>query len=106
MFHLAQVVYPDLAVLDGFEGMEGNGPRLGTPVNSHVAVASTDALAADCVASTIMGFDPEKISSYAAMHEGGLGQGNVDKVQIIGVPLSQCLCSYRPPDNIDEIYKT
>ena len=31
MFHLAQEVYPDLAVIDGFTGMEGDGPSRGTP---------------------------------------------------------------------------
>lgn len=29
MFHLAQKVYPDLAVIDGFEAMEGDGPAWG-----------------------------------------------------------------------------
>ena len=27
MFHMAQHVFPDLAVIDGFTGMEGDGPR-------------------------------------------------------------------------------
>ena len=31
MFHMAQEVYPDLAVIDGFTGMEGDGPRAERP---------------------------------------------------------------------------
>ena len=34
MFHMAQEVFPDLAVIDGFTGMEGDGPSRGTPVDS------------------------------------------------------------------------
>ena len=37
------------AVLDGWEGMEGNGPGDGTMVPSRIAIASTDFVAADRV---------------------------------------------------------
>ena len=47
----AQRLHPcwGLAVVDGWEGMEGNGPGSGTPVPSRVAIASTDYVAADRV---------------------------------------------------------
>ena len=38
-----------VSVLDGYEGMEGNGPASGTPVASRIAIASTDFIAADRV---------------------------------------------------------
>jgi len=42
MANLAQRLHPDLAVIDGYEGMEGNGPTLGTPVEHRfVLQAST-----------------------------------------------------------------
>ncbi len=47
MFLLAQKVQPRLTVIDGLEGMEGNGPNGGTPVYHGVGVASTDLVAAD-----------------------------------------------------------
>src|SRR5512136_765597 len=37
------------AVIDGFEGMEGNGPNSGQMVPSRIAIASTDYVAADRV---------------------------------------------------------
>ena len=46
-----------LAVINGFEGMEGNGPNSGTPVPSRVAIASTDYIAVDRVALEIMGIN-------------------------------------------------
>ncbi len=36
-------------VIDGYEGMEGNGPSSGLPVPSRIAIASTDYVAADRV---------------------------------------------------------
>jgi uncharacterized protein (DUF362 family) len=55
MAHLARRLHPDLAVIDGFTGMEGNGPTLGTPVDHRVCVVSRDWLAADSVGIELMG---------------------------------------------------
>jgi len=50
-----------LAVIDGFESMEGNGPIEGELVPSHFAIASSDPIAADWLASQLMGIDPKRI---------------------------------------------
>jgi len=105
MFQLAQEVYPELAVIDGFEGMEGNGPAWGTPISSKVALASLDPLAADIMATRVMGFDPKTINYLAAMAEAGMGQGEDGKIRILGTPLSQCICQYKPNEIMAECYK-
>ena len=93
MFHMAQHIYPDLAVIDGFTGMEGDGPSRGTPVDSRVAVASVDPLAADVLAARIMGYDAKKILYLSSMTEAGMGQGNIEKITVLGNRLDEC--SYR-----------
>jgi uncharacterized protein (DUF362 family) len=93
MFHMAQHVYPDLAVIDGFTGMEGDGPSRGTPVDSRIAVASVDPLAADVLSARLMGFDAKKILYLSSMTEAGMGQGNLDKMTILGDKVENC--SYR-----------
>jgi uncharacterized protein (DUF362 family) len=105
MFHLAQKVYPDLAVIDGFEAMEGDGPAWGTPLMARVALASLDALAADTVATRVMGFDPKRVLYLEAMAEAGMGQGEIEKIEILGTPLGQCLQSFKPHKKMAEIYK-
>jgi len=105
MFQLAQEVYPELAVIDGFEGLEGNGPAWGTPIASKVALASLDPLAADITATRVMGFDPKTINYLAAMSEAGMGQGNYDKIQLLGTPLDQCICKYKPNEKMADLYK-
>lgn len=105
MFHLAQEVYPDLAVIDGFEGMEGKGPAWGTAIASRVALASRDPLACDITGTRVMGFDPAQINYLAAMAEAGMGQGDDDKIQLLGTPLEQCIMKYKPNERMAELYK-
>lgn len=93
MFHMAQHVFPDLAVIDGFTGMEGDGPSRGTPVDSRIAVASTDPLAADVLSARLMGYDAKKILYLKSMTDAGMGQGNLDKINILGNRIDEC--SYR-----------
>jgi uncharacterized protein (DUF362 family) len=105
LFHVAQQVFPDLAVIDGFESMEGDGPASGTPFDSRVAIASLDSLAADVVGTRIMGFDPGKILYLAAMTKAGMGQGDMAKIKILGTPLEQCLYKFKPHRKVAEVYK-
>jgi uncharacterized protein (DUF362 family) len=93
MFHMAQHVFPDLAVIDGFTGMEGDGPSRGTPVDSRIAVASVDPLAADVLSARLMGYNAKKILYLQAMTEAGMGQGNLDKINVLGNKIDEC--SYR-----------
>ncbi|MBP1767530.1 MAG: hypothetical protein H6P98_1645 [Candidatus Aminicenantes bacterium] len=104
MFHIAQDVFPDLAVIDGFEAMEGNGPAWGTALPARIALASLDALAADTLATKIMGFDPKRVLYLASMNEAGMGQGDLDKILVSGTPLDQCLCHFRAHEKMAEVY--
>ena len=90
MFHMAQEVWPDVAVIDGFTGMEGDGPSRGTPVDSRIAVSSVDPLAADVLGARLMGYDSKKIGYLSAMTEAGLGQGNLEKIKVLGNRIEEC----------------
>jgi len=105
MFHIAQEVFPDLAVIDGFEAMEGKGPAWGTPFEARVAIASRDAVAADTLATKVMGFDPKKINYLTAMNEAGLGQGDLEKIKVLGTPIDQCLYHFKVDEKTAKIYK-
>jgi uncharacterized protein (DUF362 family) len=60
-------------VIDGFEGMEGEGPLRGTPVASRVAVASMDFVAADRIGVELMGVDPRWMGYLQYCADAGLG---------------------------------
>ena len=98
LFQMANYVYPNLAVIDGYVGMEGNGPAGGDDIDSRMAIASLDALAADTVGATVMGFDPNIVPYLKFIYQGGFGQGNIDKIDIIGTPINQCKMKFRPSD--------
>jgi len=105
MLHIADEIFPDLAVIDGFVGIEGNGPAWGVPIGSKVALASLDAVAADITGTRVMGFDPRMINYLNAMAAAGLGQGDIDKIQLLGTPLEQCITKYKPNERMADLYK-
>ncbi len=61
VYSLINAIKPDLTVIDGFQGMEGNGPVRGTPTYQGYALASFDPIAADFVGFQLMGLDPRSI---------------------------------------------
>jgi len=104
LFHLAQHIWPDLSVIDGFEGMQGEGPVGGDPYDSRITIASTDALAADKVATKVMGFDPDDIMYLQAMTQAGMGQGDLNRITILGNTLQECQCRFRISKLLAEVY--
>jgi uncharacterized protein (DUF362 family) len=102
LFALSERLHPDLAVIDGFEGMEGNGPNDGTPVDHRVCVAGTDWLAADRVAVELMGIDFSKIGYLNFCANAGRGVADLNKIGIIGEKISDHRKEYKLSDNLEE----
>ncbi len=71
-------------VVDGFEGMGGNGPASGTPVPSRLAIASTDLVAADRVGIETMGINPEWPAYLNYCGQVGVGQYDLAQIDIRG----------------------
>jgi len=88
-------------VIDGHEGMEGNGPNSGTPVPSRIALASTDIVAADRVAAETMGIDPEWLGYVKYCAAIGLGQFDPARIEVIGPKVADVKKAYRMHPDID-----
>jgi len=101
MFLLAQKIQPQLAVLDGVEGFEGNMPKNGSPVEHGVVLASTDFIAADRIGCQLMGvpFDDVGYLTYCA--NAGLGQGNLSRIKIIGPDPATYVKTYKLHENFE-----
>lgn len=56
-----QFTRPHFAIIDGWQGMEGEGPASGQMVDTRFCVASMDALAADVLTTKLIGFNPVQI---------------------------------------------
>ncbi len=97
---LCQAIPIHLAVVDGVVGMEGNGPVLGNPVNSGVALAGTEALAVDLVGAELMGFDVRTIGYLWYLSR--LRKMGREDIQVIGEELSKYVIRYVACDNFQE----
>ena len=99
LYALAPRLRPDLAVIDGYQAMEGNGPVAGTPVEHRVAVAGLDWLAADRVAVALMGIDLAKMGYLNYCAAAGMGEARLDRIDILGARVSDHVRKYRLADN-------
>ncbi len=91
-----------VAVIDGYEGMEGNGPSEGTPVPSRIALASTDFFAADRVALETMGIPPYAVGYLQYGSQLGLGQYDLAKIDVIGPKPETVKRTYRLHDQVQQ----
>jgi uncharacterized protein (DUF362 family) len=102
LFDLSRRLHPHLAVIDGYDGMEGNGPTRGTLVEHRVCVASLDWLAADRVAVELMGIDFAKVGYLNYCAQAGMGESDLHKIEIVGEPIARHVRHYRLADNIEQ----
>ena len=91
---LAPLLHPSLAVIDGFQGMEGNGPIDGTPVDHRVCVVSTDYLAADTVGASLMGIDPADVGYLTYLASAKVGESDLSRMEILGEPVAKLAKKY------------
>ena len=94
LFTVMRHLHIDLAILDGFEGMEGNGPITGNPVDHRIAIAGKDYLAVDRVGTEVMGTDFDNIRYLNYLWDWGFGEGDLGKIQVIGETIESCRKSY------------
>lgn len=83
---LALACAPELTIMDGVIGMEGDGPAGGKPIEIGAVLASADPFALDVVASSIAGFAPGEVYSVDIAHRRGLAPLSPDDVEVRGVP--------------------
>jgi uncharacterized protein (DUF362 family) len=107
MLATAQSLQPywGVAVIDGHEGMEGNGPASGTPVASRLAIASTDYVAADRVGVECMGVNPDWVGYLRYCGQMGLGNYDLAKIDIRGAAIASVQKKYRLHADVDNQMK-
>lgn len=114
VFRLAKVygIHPHLAVIDGYQGMQGNGPVSGYAVAppQQVAVASLDWLAADRVALELMGANNYRLLNtlpYPAClnycGQAGLGEWDLSKIEVLGETIAGNVFNYVAHATLDSL---
>lgn len=91
LLEIYQVRIPTLNIADAIVGMEGNGPGSGDPRQVGLLLASTNALALDCIAAEIAGI-PRKLL-YIEREAARLDLTGSDRTTIttVGLPLAEAL---------------
>jgi uncharacterized protein (DUF362 family) len=102
IFLVAQSFRPDFTIIDGVEGMEGNGPIAGTPVEHKIAMAGFDAVAVDSMCTQLMGIPLEDVGYLNYCAAGGIGVVDRNKIEIIGSHVPEnSIVKYKMNQNID-----
>lgn len=102
MFLLMQHIRPDFTIIDGVEGMEGNGPIAGTPVDHRIALAGFDSVAVDSMCARLMGVPLDNIGYLNYCASAGIGNMDRDKIDIMGSKdLEKSIISYKLSTNIN-----
>ena len=104
--YLTKVVRNDLIVVDGLTAMEGNGPLIGTPREVGAIVAGTNPVSVDAVCSTMMCFDPYAVEHIARAHHEGLGEIELESLDIVGDGLDQFVCEFQRPYSLRATLKS
>jgi uncharacterized protein (DUF362 family) len=101
IFVMTPYVKADFAIIDGLEGMEGNGPINGTKVDHKIAMASFDPVAMDSMAARLMGIPLEDVGYLNYLAAAGIGNVDRSKIDIIGSQdPDKSVIVYKQPNNI------
>lgn len=76
----AKLSPPDLIVLDGIVGVEGDGPLHGRPVRSGFLAAGTNMVEVDAAVARAMGFEPRRVKHLRIAEDEGLGTTNPEVI--------------------------
>jgi uncharacterized protein (DUF362 family) len=77
------VMRPALAVMDGTVGLEGSGPKNGSPRVADLVLCSGDPVALDATQARLMGFDPTTIGHLQRCAARGIGVADTDRISVV-----------------------
>jgi uncharacterized protein (DUF362 family) len=63
---------PQINIVDGVVGMEGEGPANGTPIKTGIIIGSANPFSADCLCAKLMGFGEDEVDTVRISKERGL----------------------------------
>ncbi len=89
----SKVLWPDAVIIDGLYGMEKDGPIDGIGIEHNMAIASADALKADCACARAMGINPMDVGYLYYMAQEKMGESSLEN--IAGEKLENIIKHYR-----------
>jgi uncharacterized protein (DUF362 family) len=90
---LAATVRPQLAIVDGVIGMEGDGPVMGRPRHVGFVGLGTDLVALDATCARVIGFDPSRMA-YISVAGEFMGNVALDRIDQRGERLDRYMTRF------------
>jgi uncharacterized protein (DUF362 family) len=89
LIETARAIAPQLTIVDGIIGHEGNGPSGGEPRDLGVLGASTDIFALDRTIAEILSVAPQQVPTLAAAIRMGLCSESIADIEIVGAAIDR-----------------
>ncbi|MBO7208797.1 MAG: DUF362 domain-containing protein [Clostridia bacterium] len=87
---------PQINIIDGVVGMEGEGPANGSPVKTGVIIGSANPFAADCLCAELMEFAENEVDTVRISRERGLCP-KVNELKVEGEQVSAHQFKFKRP---------
>jgi len=100
LLYINRVIRQDLIIVDGIIGMAGLGPVWGKPVNLNLIVSGFNPVTVDAVCCRIMGINPYAVEILWKAYKMGMGEIDMDKVEILGERIDEVRKKFSHPSLI------
>lgn len=99
---ICEAVKPVFSIIDGIDGMEGDGPSAGVKRHVGIILASDSPYALDTTASSIIGMEPMIVPTIRAAAARNLFSGNLKDIKHKGVKLEDIkITPFKLPTSIN-----
>lgn len=105
LIRLARFLSPDIALIDGTRGLQGNGPGGTDGVDFGIAAAGVDVFAADAVVAKAMGFEPLELGLLSYGHELDMGVADLDEIEVLGTQIAAVQQNFKPHETTSQQYQ-
>lgn len=102
LIRVAKFLTPNISIIDGTVGLQGNGPDGTDAVNLGVAAASADVFAADAVMAKVMGYEPLEQGLLHYGNQLGIGVADLEKINVIETAIEDVEIQFKDHDWIED----
>lgn len=90
MMDVWSVCRADINIMDAHRAASGYSPHMPVPIDTHMILGSKDPVAIDRVACEVTGIDTEGVDYFRVAEETGLGNYDMDQIQVVGDSIKDC----------------
>ena len=105
LIRLTPWLTPEIGVVDGTVGIQGNGPGGKDVVPLGVVAAGVDVFAVDATITRAMGFDPLAVGLFVYAEQLALGCASQDRIDVLGPPVASVARSFKPHEKTYLMYQ-